>query len=233
MMYSKLAEIYDALVKDDEATNDWVAFTKRHASGTNILELGCGSCEISNKLAEEGFKVLATDISEEMIKCAKDKFDNSNLTYNIIDMRKPFRLDSKVDTIICYCDSINYLEGIDQIENLVKTCFENLNENGVLLFDMHTEHRLSEFEEEFIEEGIIDDVSYQWSINADNNEIHHHFAFWENDGFYEEYHVQTVFGLNEVINILNKQGFSVHVYVDFDNDVSEVGEKYFIVGRKL
>lgn len=43
MMYELLAHVYDALVKDDEATACWVELIKAHIRGTELLELACGS----------------------------------------------------------------------------------------------------------------------------------------------------------------------------------------------
>ena len=43
MMYELLAHVYDALVKDDEATQEWVSLIKKHIKGKELLELACGS----------------------------------------------------------------------------------------------------------------------------------------------------------------------------------------------
>ena len=40
MMYELLAHVYDALVKDDEATACWVELIKAHIRGTELRERG-------------------------------------------------------------------------------------------------------------------------------------------------------------------------------------------------
>ena len=49
MIYHDLAEYYDDLVKDEEATLRWADLTEEVLSfpGCSILELACGSAEIS------------------------------------------------------------------------------------------------------------------------------------------------------------------------------------------
>ena len=50
MMYELLAHVYDALVKDDEATACWVELIKAHIRGTELLELACGSGKLQSLL---------------------------------------------------------------------------------------------------------------------------------------------------------------------------------------
>ena len=47
MIYHDLADYYDALVKDDEATQRWADLTEEvlGTSRTSVLELACGSAE--------------------------------------------------------------------------------------------------------------------------------------------------------------------------------------------
>ncbi|MFR5080272.1 MAG: methyltransferase domain-containing protein [[Clostridium] innocuum] len=71
MMYELLAHVYDALVKDDEATACWVELIKAHIRGTELLELACGSGEITIALAQEGYHVAASDLSAAMIEEAR------------------------------------------------------------------------------------------------------------------------------------------------------------------
>ena len=60
MMYELLAHVYDALVKDDEATACWVELVKAHIRGTELLELACGSGEITIALAHKLKQIYAS-----------------------------------------------------------------------------------------------------------------------------------------------------------------------------
>ena len=71
MMYELLAHVYDALVKDDEATACWVELIKAHIRGTELLELACGSGEITIALAQEGYHVDASDLSAAMMAASR------------------------------------------------------------------------------------------------------------------------------------------------------------------
>ena len=232
MIYHDLAEYYDDLVKDEEATLRWADLTESVLKnpGCSILELACGSAEISCELARRGYKLMATDLSEDMLNKAKEKNGAETLRFQPLDMTS-FDLEETFDAVLCYCDSINYLSDLDAVKSMFHSARNHLNEGGVLIFDMHTPDRLEEFSEEFIEEGLIDDVPYQWTIMTHEDQIHHHFAFWKDGLMLQEFHVQRVFNLNDILDLLNEEGFKTEVLVDFDQDPTSPGEKYFVIAR--
>ena len=73
MIYKTLASYYDALVTDEEATQDWVDYTRKYVQKGKILDLACGSGDFAIALAKLGFVVEASDLSVEMIKVAESK----------------------------------------------------------------------------------------------------------------------------------------------------------------
>ena len=232
MIYHDLAEYYDDLVKDEEATLRWADLTEEvlNRPGCSVLELACGSAEISCELARRGYKLVATDFSEDMLNKAKAKNGAETLRFMPLDMTS-FDLNETFDAVLCYCDSINYLPDLEAVKSMFHSVRKHLNEKGVLIFDMHTPDRLEEFSEEFIEEGLIDDVPYQWTIMTHEDQIHHHFAFWKDGLMLQEFHVQRVFDLNDILSMLHAEGFKTEVLVDFDQDQNAPGEKYFVIGR--
>lgn len=55
--------------------------------GEHILDLGCGTGDLANKLYERGVKVVGVDKSENMIKQAQDKYPNIEfLTYDALNL---------------------------------------------------------------------------------------------------------------------------------------------------
>lgn len=72
-IYNQLAEYYDDLVKDDEATKEWVNWIRSFLKPASVLELACGSGEITRSLAGLGYEVDALDLSAEWWKRPKKK----------------------------------------------------------------------------------------------------------------------------------------------------------------
>lgn len=228
MIYDALASYYDDLVKDDEATKRWVEFVQKHCPKKEVLELACGSGEISYQLQQAGYDIVATDFSASMIAKLHEKFPT--VPTALVDMRK-FQHDRKVDGVICFCDSINYLESMDDVKSMFQSVKACLKEDGVFLFDMHSMDRIDEFKELYIEEGELD-VPYQWTIQSDENKIVQHFSFYEQNEILQEQHIQTVFSLDEILAACEELGFTCTVLTDFDIEGVVAGEKYFIIARR-
>jgi len=228
---SNLAKYYDALVKDEAASLLWLAFTKTHATGSSLLELAAGTGEITRLLAYSDYHVHASDIDEEILAINQKKNEGLGIEFSITDMRS-FSFDTKFDTIVCYCDSVNYLEDEKEVKALFSHVDQHLKDSGVFLFDIHSRERLEEFQEPFIEEGYVDGVAYQWMIETAGNRLYHHFSFWENEIPSEESFYQTVFNIEDIRLYLEELGFSITIFTDFLEKGIKSGERYCIVARR-
>lgn len=231
MIYNVLAKYYDGLVKDDEATKAWVDFIEPHIEGNKILELACGSGEITIALAKKGFAIEASDLSAAMIEEAKKKPDADKVNFFVMDMCN-FIVDKKYNGILCLCDSINYLLSEEVIAKLFKDVYDRLEECGTFIFDMHTPDRLYEFEDEFYEQGIVEGHEYTWSIVSEEDCLYHNFMFYDDEANASlEQHIQRVF-MPETINALLDPYFTYEIYTDFNNKGMQEGEKYFYVCKR-
>ena len=231
MVYDKLADIYDALVGDESAWLFWVDFVVKNISGPSILELACGSGEITSLLAKKDYQILATDISNTMLQKAKTKINNPNVSFKILDM-KDYSLNQEFSGIICFCDSVNYLKDYLEFQRFIECCHKHLNKHGVLLFDMHHNQRLKEFENSWKEKGIIDNISYSWEITNQDNKLYHDFILKEKGKSYHENHIQTIFDLKTIKNLLKDTGFKVEVFDDYDIFNEDLKERYFFKAWK-
>ena len=99
-----------------------------------------GSGVFAEILKEDGYDVLASDISKAMHQKAKENFDGP---YIELDMRD-IKLDDTFDGIICILDSLNYLKDEEELLSTFKGISEHLNKSGVFIFDSHALARLDE-----------------------------------------------------------------------------------------
>lgn len=222
--YEYLAKYYDYLLGDEKAFDFWLEYINAKDYHT-VLELASGSGVLAGILKKQGKEVTASDISKEMKEVATNNFDGEYLILNMID----FDLHKKYDLILCVCDSINYLYE-EELEQMFKSVYKHLNVGGRFIFDMHNPKRLEEFDEEYIEEGQIDeDVYYQWTINSDtfDRTVNEHFTFYTPEGMIQEQHTQNVFEVDDVKNKLKNVGLESEVVMDFIED-----EKILFIGTK-
>ena len=221
--YDVLARYYDELLSDEKSLFLWLNYIKKQDC-KEILELASGSGLMAKILKDNGYNVIASDISENMKQASKNNFDGEYLILNMID----YSLDKKFDLILCICDSFNYLYE-DEIESFMKCAHKHLKDNGRLIFDMHSIKRISEFKEEYIEEGYLSDIGYLWTINSDefDNTINQHFTFYTKDGMIQEHHTQYVYDNDFVKDIMSKY-FNVEVIDHFIEN-----EKVLFLGKKI
>lgn len=232
MMYDTLANYYDELVKDDEATKAWVSWIEAFVKTGSLLDLACGSAEITIALAKDGFKVSGLDLSEQMIDHAKAKEGAASLDLRVGNMLDLSKL-GQFDSISCLCDSFNYLLDKADVETFFKEVHDHLTVGGHFFMDMHSMDRLIEFEEPFNETGHFDDCDYQWEINSEDDYIYQEFAFYpENGNMILERHIQRVYDPAWIKELLSKYFDVISVRTDFELEGVQEGEKIFYVCQK-
>lgn len=232
MIYDTLAQYYDALVKDEDASRMWVDWIESQCRPCNILELACGSGEITEMLAQDGFTVSALDLSEEMIEQAKAKDSDHKIRFYHQDMKDLSGFGS-FDAILCLCDSFNYLLEKEDVANFFKEVSLHLEKKGYFFFDTHSMDRLLEFEEEYNETGSFENCDYQWSIMSEDDLIYQDFAFYFEQGkIIQEHHIQRVYDPEWLKEELGKYFDILSISTDFDMEGIQEGEKYFYICQK-
>lgn len=144
--YSEFAAVYDRLMgnADYKARGQALdVLIQKHGGKRGILlDLACGTGNMSEVMAAMGYDVIGTDISEEMLNIALDKKAESGLPIQYLrqDMR---RLDmfGTVDVTICVLDSLNHLCSLEDIEETFKRVSLFSEPSGLFLFDMNTPYK--------------------------------------------------------------------------------------------
>lgn len=93
-----------------------------------ILDLGCGSGQLTYKISKFTKEIIGIDKSLEMIKDAKFKFPN--IEFKVADASH-FRLEKKVDSIF----SNATLHWIKNHKDVIKCMYKNLKPNGKIVVE--------------------------------------------------------------------------------------------------
>ena len=183
------------------------------APPSSVLELGCGTGNMSELLAAEGFTVTGIDISEEMLTIAKAKnLKERNITYLSADMRD-FTLPKKQAAAISVGDSMNYLLSTEDFTKALTAVHDNLNPGGVFIFDLKTEYFFKTSYDGMTFEDDLGDFSYVWKNYYDDekrtHEYHLRFKVKDGDGvrFENELHRQRTYSASEIKEAAIKAGF--------------------------
>lgn len=232
MNYGKFAYVYDRLM-EDVPYEKWLAFLigqkkKYLVEGSRVLDLACGTGELSVMLAGEGFSVVGVDLSEDMLMAAREKADRekADVSFFLQDMRELEGL-GKFDLAAVFCDSLNYLGSEDEVRETFSRIHRHLDSNGLFLFDVHS---VRQIEEEFANKTFTlndEDISYIWNSFPGESpfSVEHELSFFVQDeitGLYErfdELHQQRTYPLPEYEQMLIEAGFTIlEVTADFTDN---------------
>lgn len=247
MSYQKFAYLYDELM-DDVPYDEWVNWVKvlkekYGLNGNKILDLACGTGELSVRLQAAGFDVTGVDLSEDMLAVANAKATDAGFSLPFIhqDMRK---LDGigRFDLIGIFCDSLNYLQEEEDVIQTFSGAFQHLKPGGLFLFDVHSLYKMDVIFQQspFVYNG--DNLAYIWTCFTGEHphSVEHELSFFsivEESGLYErmdEIHYQRTFEVGQYKKWLEAVGFEIlEISADFTaTEPNDTSERIMFTARK-
>lgn len=181
--YTAFAYVYDELM-DNVPYDDWaeylIGLLKENGVADGLVcELGCGTGQMTRRLAAAGYDMIGIDLSEDMLEVAREQeygacddeeyFENEviddriqpSILYLQQDMRS-FELYGTVSAIVSICDSMNYITTEEDLLTVFKLVNNYLDENGVFIFDLNTEYKYKELLGDSTIAENREDVSFIW-----------------------------------------------------------------------
>ncbi|PYI51961.1 class I SAM-dependent DNA methyltransferase [Paenibacillus flagellatus] len=243
----------------------WLRFVRqcwdRYGAPRSVVDLGCGTGNLSIPLAQSGLRVYGIDLSDDMLAVAQEKTERQermfpfapggSVTWLQQDMRE-WELAEPVDSVLSCCDCINYLTEEDDLAATFRRTYAGLKDGGTFIFDVHTEGQLRSYAE--MQPFVLndDDISYIWTSELDEErcEIEHELAIFVRESEWgeertaaadgakyvriDETHVQRAYPLDRIEALLREAGFAdVRRYADFALKAPSVGtERAFFVALK-
>ena len=217
--YQSFAKVYDMFM-DDMPIDEWLAFIEHIWAQYSlhpelVLDIGCGTGAVTVPLAKKGYNVIGVDISEDMLSEARQKADCLDLDILFLnqDMRD-FELYGTVDSVVCICDTVNYLKGNEELKRFCGLAYNYLNTGGLFIFDISTEYKFAEVLADNMFCDITDQAAYIWenTFYPDRHVNEYLVTFFIQDGpkydRFEELHELYAFNAADIISILKTAGFS-------------------------
>lgn len=229
--YQHLAEIYDAIMGDSEGVKRYAAMLQNVLVGRKILDLACGTGDLTLSLRQLGYHMTGLDLSEPMLEIAKRKAEGKMVSFICGNMLS-FELNEVFDSIVCANDSVNYCSSLDRLAKLFKGVNRHLPIGGVFVFDYHQISRLEEFSDPFDEEGRVGDIGYHWHIESEPPVLRHIVTLYGSGYPVIETHEQFVFDLKDIQRLLFEQGFKCEVIDPADVEDLYLDEKWIIKAQK-
>ena len=223
--YKNLASSYDRLTSDVDYKS-WVEFTqailkKEGLSPRTVVDLACGTGSATRILAEQGYRVTAVDLSEEMLTEAMDKCaDLEEMPTFVHQNLAQLHLPRAVDMAVCFLDSLDYILDPADCERAICRTYKALNPGGIFIFDVNTPEKLRAMDGQvFLDED--DDVYCVWrgEFDEDTNICSYGMDLFQREGevwhrSFEE-HREYAYSIEQLTGFLKKAGFTkIEVYAD-------------------
>lgn len=244
--YQSFAQVYD-LFMDNIDYDGWstylIGLLKEYGIGDGlVLELGCGTGSMTERLAKAGYDMIGSDISPDMLDMAMEKKEASGLDilYLLQDMRE-FELYGTVRAVVSICDSMNYILEEEELLQVFQLVNNYLDPGGIFIFDVNTGKKYREMGETTIAENR-DEASFIWENYFDEEEQINEYDLTlfirnEEDGRYdrfEEFHEQRAYPLARIEELIRESDMElVTMYDAFTHDpASEDSERVYVIARE-
>ncbi len=244
--YTAFAEVYDAFM-DNIPYGEWADYvqsllTEYGVRDGLVLELGCGTGNLTELLASMGYDMIGVDCSGDMLGTAMEKREASGLDilYLHQDMRE-FELYGTVRAVVSVCDSMNYITEYEELKQVFRLVNNYLDPGGLFVFDLNTEYKYREILGSQTIAESREDCGFIWENEYDNeaklNEYDLTLVIREEGQLYrryEETHIQRAYSLEEVREALLESGMEfVAVYNAFTRDCPEAdSQRIYVIARE-
>jgi len=245
--YTSFAAVYDTFM-DNIPYEEWEKYLKSllYEYGVReglVLELGCGTGNMTEILAQSGYDMIGVDNAEEMLEIAIEKRMKSGLDilYLQQDMRE-FELYGTVKAIVSVCDSVNYILEEEELEEVFRLVNNYLDPGGVFIFDFNTVYKyreilgdqtIAENREEcsfiwdnyYYEEERINEYELSLFIREEDSELYRK---------YQETHFQKAYDLETMKRLITQSGLEyITAYDAFTKEApTRVSERIYVIARE-
>ena len=142
-VFDDYARYYDLLYKDKEYRSevDYInSLIKKHLpNARTILDLGCGTGNHDQFLADLGYMVTGVDCSSTNLAIAKQKLENSHSKSGILQYLKgdvrSLQLNHTFDVVISLFHVMSYQISNNDFKAAIQTAKSHLKKGGLFIFD--------------------------------------------------------------------------------------------------
>ena len=245
--YTTFASVYDEFM-DNVPYDEWserihFLLQEHNINDGLVLDLGCGTGTMTEKLASYGYDMIGVDNSIEMLNVAQEKKKKSNydMLYLHQDMTE-FELYGTVKAVVCVCDSINYILKKSELVQVFSLVNNYLDSGGLFIFDFNTEYKYENIignrtiAENRSDKSFIWDNYYHKYKRLNEMELTL-FIKNENDLFTRatEHHYQKAYTLTDMKQAISKAGLMfLNAYDGYLNVCNlERNERILVVAKEV
>jgi len=244
--YTGFAVVYDMFM-DNIPYEEWgeyiISILKDYGVKEGlVLDLGCGTGNLTRILAGNGYDMIGIDNSTEMLQVAMEhpKKAGEDILYLCQDMRE-FELYGTVAAVVSICDCINYIIEKEELLEVFRLVNNYLDPGGIFLFDLNTVHKYRDIIGETTIVENREEGSFIWENYYDEEDKINEYdltIFKKEQGEkyskHEEVHYQRAYELEEIKELLIAADLEfLCAYNAFTHDLpTPKSERIYVLARE-
>ncbi|MGM3306998.1 class I SAM-dependent methyltransferase [Anabaena sp. WFMT] len=130
--------------------------------GGQILDLCCGTGQLTNLLILKGYQVTGLDGSEKMLHYAQKNAPNAKF---LLGDARSFELPNTFDAVICTDSALNHIMSLEELKSVFRNVYAAMKENTRFFFDLGLENRYRNI---VFNDGELQE-NYAWSVGETYN----------------------------------------------------------------
>lgn len=238
--YSKLAAFYDGMMEHVDYYH-WAhyidkIFKKSGKSISTVCEVACGTGTLAIALSKLNYAMTCSDISPDMVAVASEKArrEGVQIMFSSQNMLE-FNSEKKFDAVLCLYDSINYLQGRDEIVRFLQNAENLVGDDGLLIFDACTEHNsIKNFNQRYEYDKTHHYRRRSYYLQEQRVQVNE-ITLQVDGSFYTEKHTQNIFVIADMVEMIRTTSFRLKDM--FENLTFRKGREnservHFVLGKK-
>ncbi|MCK5136610.1 MAG: class I SAM-dependent methyltransferase [Bacteroidales bacterium] len=137
--YQTISDYYRKIFPLNPAQVKFVKNTLAETCQLSLLDIGCGTGDLSLELSKSFKKVVGIDLDEAMLDQARSKSaEDGNVEFinlNMMDIGQHFGNDA-FNSIVCFGNTLVHLNTPDSISGFINQCKRVLTQDGKLLLQI-------------------------------------------------------------------------------------------------
>lgn len=219
--FGPVAQYYDNIMRGVDY-RAWVQhldhlFARSGVRPASVLDLACGTGNMSELLVRRGMRVVGVDLSPGMVSVARAKEERRRLgvKYFVQDAAELDLPGEQFDACVCLFDSLNYVIELDRVRMVFDAVYRHLRPGGCFVFDINSRFALENHFFDQRNDETDDRVRYVWRSEFDPStklcEVNMRFFVRGPSGVDDEFrekHIQYAFDDDELDPLLASAGFT-------------------------
>lgn len=210
---------------------------KNLPEGSSILDLGCGTGQVAQKLLAKGYKVTGIDSSEGMLFYARQNAPDGKF---IVGDARFFDFPPTFNSVISTSASLNHVLNFEELIRVFQNVYSALLENGIFMFDLNHEEWYESLGDALVGGDVKDEYAWASRLTYQPTEKiskYQNTIFQLIEGTWQRLDTTWLakgYSIPEVKSALEKVGFTQIDVYNAERDLELKGESgnFYFVCRK-